>query len=186
MVSSTGHLPLSDFIADLRDRKIKNFGYIRSIPIFAHPFAPYDLTLLMVHKIDIATLNDIDRAAEEFLRQVAGRKLLAFYAPMGAGKTTFTVALCKTLGVTDVICSPTFTIINEYRAGDGSPVYHFDFYRIKNNAEAMDIGVEDYFYSGCLCIMEWPENIDELLPAETLKARITVNPDDSRTISWED
>lgn len=140
----------------------------------------------MVHRIDIPDLSGIDAAAEEFLSQTQGRELLAFYAPMGAGKTTFTVALCKALGVEDSVCSPTFTIINEYRTASGEPLFHFDFYRIKNNAEAMDIGVDDYFYSGCRCIMEWPENIEDLLPEDTLKIRIEVNPDGSRTLIWTD
>lgn len=140
----------------------------------------------MVHRIDIPDLSGIDAAAKDFLSQTNGRKLLAFYAPMGAGKTTFTVALCKALGVEDSVCSPTFTIINEYRTASGEPLFHFDFYRIKNNAEAVDIGVDDYFYSGCRCIMEWPENIEDLLPEETLKIRIEVNPDGSRTLIWTD
>lgn len=140
----------------------------------------------MVHRIDIPDLSGIDAAAKEFLSQTQGRELLAFYAPMGAGKTTFTVALCKALGVEDSVCSPTFTIINEYRTASGEPLFHFDFYRIKNNAEAMDIGVDDYFYSGCRCIMEWPENIEDLLPEDTLKIRIEVNPDGSRTLIWTD
>lgn len=140
----------------------------------------------MKQSVTIKNLDDLDRAAQEFLDKTQGKPLVAFYGRMGAGKTTFTVALCKAMGVEDKVCSPTFTIISEYRKGDGSPVYHFDFYRIKNNAEAMDIGVEDYFYSGETCIMEWPENIEDLLPDETLKARIEVNPDNSRTISWED
>lgn len=140
----------------------------------------------MVYRIDIPDLSGIDAAAKDFLSQTNGRKLLAFYAPMGAGKTTFTVALCKALGVEDSVCSPTFTIINEYRTASGEPLFHFDFYRIKNNAEAVDIGVDDYFYSGCRCIMEWPENIEDLLPEETLKIRIEVNPDGSRTLIWTD
>lgn len=140
----------------------------------------------MVHRIDIPDLSGIDAAAKEFLSQTQGREQLAFYAPMGAGKTTFTVALCKALGVEDSVCSPTFTIINEYRTASGEPLFHFDFYRIKNNAEAMDIGVDDYFYSGCRCIMEWPENIEDLLPEDTLKIRIEVNPDGSRTLIWTD
>ncbi|MCQ2166664.1 MAG: tRNA (adenosine(37)-N6)-threonylcarbamoyltransferase complex ATPase subunit type 1 TsaE [Bacteroidales bacterium] len=140
----------------------------------------------MKQSVTIKNLDDLDRAAAEFVEKTRGKNLLAFYGQMGAGKTTFTVALCRALGVRDNVCSPTFTIISEYRDGKGRPVYHFDFYRIKNLSEAMDIGVEDYFYSGDLCIMEWPENIEELLPDETLKVYITVNPDQSRSIVWED
>lgn len=138
----------------------------------------------MENSIIIPDLEHIDQAAREFLERTAEHRLLAFYGAMGAGKTTFTVALCKALGVQDSVCSPTFTIVNEYETADGEPMYHFDFYRIRNNAEAMDIGIEDYFYSGCLCIMEWPENVEDLLPEETLRVTITVRPDQSRVISW--
>lgn len=138
----------------------------------------------MDNSIIIPDLEHIDQAAREFLDRTADHRLLAFYGAMGAGKTTFTVALCKALGVQDSVCSPTFTIVNEYETADGEPMYHFDFYRIRNNAEAMDIGIEDYFYSGCLCIMEWPENVEDLLPEETLRVTITVRPDQSRVISW--
>jgi tRNA threonylcarbamoyladenosine biosynthesis protein TsaE len=105
---------------------------------------------------------------------------------MGAGKTTFTPAVCKALGVTDPVGSPTFAIVNEYLRADGDYMFHFDFYRINKLSEAVEIGLDDYLYSGCLCMMEWPENVEELLPEETLRVRIKVNPDFSRTISWED
>lgn len=140
----------------------------------------------MKHELVIASLEEIDAVAREFLTLAEGRKLLAFYGQMGAGKTTFTVALCKALGVGDAVNSPTFAIVNEYLRSDGEPMFHFDFYRIRNNAEAMDIGVEDYFYSGHLCIMEWPENIEDLLPEETLRIYIKVNDDLSRSVCWED
>lgn len=141
----------------------------------------------MEHSIIIQDLQDIGRAAEEFLSQIGDNRILAFYAPMGAGKTTFTSALCHCLGVKeDAVSSPTFAIVNEYRTGSGEPMYHFDFYRIENIREALDIGFYDYIDSGCLCIMEWPENIEDLLPEETLRIHISVNPDESRTISWED
>jgi len=140
----------------------------------------------MKHIIKIESLETIGKAAREFLSEIGGRRLLAFYGSMGAGKTTFTVALCEALGVQDSVCSPTFTIVNEYRDAADNPIYHFDFYRIKNDAEAMDIGIEDYFYSDALCIMEWPENIENLLPEETLRIYITPAEDGSRTISWED
>lgn len=140
----------------------------------------------MTQNINIPDIADIDRAAKEFLEKTVGRNLIAFYAPMGAGKTTFTTAICKVLGVGDAVCSPTFTIVNEYVREDGEPMYHFDFYRINKISEALEIGLYDYLDSGCLCIMEWPENIEELLPEETLKVYIKVNPDESRTISWEE
>ena len=140
----------------------------------------------MKHQIQIAGLEDLDRAAREFLEAIGNNTLIAFYAPMGAGKTTFTTAICKVLGVKeDAISSPTFAIVNEYRSGNGEPVYHFDFYRIERPEEALDIGLYDYLDSGCLCLMEWPENIEGLLPEETLKVNICVNPDGSRTLSWD-
>lgn len=140
----------------------------------------------MKQEITIQGIKDIDRAAEEFLRKIGDRKLVAFFAPMGAGKTTFTTAICRALGVTDPVGSPTFAIVNEYMRADGEPMYHFDFYRINKLSEAMDIGLDDYLYSGCLCIMEWPENIEQLLPEDTLRVDILVNPDGSRTLSWDD
>ena len=141
----------------------------------------------MKHTIIIKDLEDIDRAAGQFLSEIGDNKLIAFYAPMGAGKTTFTTAICRQLGVNeDAVSSPTFAIVNEYRTGNGEPMYHFDFYRITKTEEALDIGFYDYIDSGCLCIMEWPENIGDILPDETLHVTIKVNPDESRTISWED
>ena len=145
------------------------------------------LSVCMKRSIEIKNLEDIQKAAGEFLRQVEGHNLIAFYAPMGAGKTTFTTALCAHLGVKeDAVSSPTFSIINEYRSSTGQSIYHFDFYRIERLEEALDIGFYDYLDSGSLCLMEWPENIEPLLPEETLKVYITVNSDLSRTITWED
>ena len=140
----------------------------------------------MKQQIQIAGLEDLDRAAGEFLKAIGNNSLIAFYAPMGAGKTTFTTAVCKALGVQeDAISSPTFAIVNEYRGGKGQPIYHFDFYRIERPEEALDIGLYDYLDSGDLCLMEWPENIEGLLPEETLKVNIQVNADGSRTLSWD-
>ena len=140
----------------------------------------------MRQEVIIRDTADLDRAAAEFLEKIGDNTLVAFFAPMGAGKTTFTTAICKALGVTDPVGSPTFAIVNEYLRADGDYMYHFDFYRINRLSEAIDIGLDDYLYSDCLCIMEWPENIEELLPEETLKVHISVNPDQSRTITWED
>ena len=139
----------------------------------------------MRQEVIIRDTADLDRAAVEFLEKIGDNTLVAFFAPMGAGKTTFTTAICKALGVTDPVGSPTFAIVNEYLRADGDYMYHFDFYRINRLSEAIDIGLDDYLYSGCLCIMEWPENIEELLPDDTLRVTITVNPDLSRTLSWE-
>ena len=141
----------------------------------------------MKHEIIINSLQDLDRAAGEFLEEIGDNKIIALYAPMGAGKTTFTTALCKRLGVVeDAVSSPTFAIVNEYRTSSGEPMYHFDFYRITKLQEAVDIGFFDYIDSGDLCIMEWPEYIEDILPEETLRVSIKVLPDESRVISWED
>ncbi|MBR4227815.1 MAG: tRNA (adenosine(37)-N6)-threonylcarbamoyltransferase complex ATPase subunit type 1 TsaE [Bacteroidales bacterium] len=141
----------------------------------------------MRHVISIPDLSSIDSAAEDFLVLTKGHSLIAFYAPMGAGKTTFTTAICRALGVeSDAVSSPTFSIVNEYRTKSGDSVFHFDFYRINRIAEALDIGFYDYIDSGCLCLMEWPENIEEILPEETLKVSISVEDNGSRTVSWED
>ena len=140
----------------------------------------------MLQQIIIPSLSEIDDAAREFLRRIGDRRLVAFFAPMGAGKTTFTTALCRCLGVrSDAVSSPTFAIINEYRTASGKPIYHFDFYRITKLEEALDIGLYDYLDSGALCLMEWPENIEPLLPEETLRVRIDVTPDQGRIIRWE-
>lgn len=141
----------------------------------------------MKQTIVIPSLTEIDAAAEEFLRRLGDRRLVAFHASMGAGKTTFITALCRRLGVrSDAVSSPTFAIVNEYRAASGEPVYHFDFYRITKLEEALDIGLYDYLDSGALCLMEWPENIAPLLPEETLEVSIDVADDGSRTLIWED
>ena len=139
----------------------------------------------MSKTIHIAHLADLDRAAREFLEAIGKATLVAFYAPMGAGKTTFTTAVCKELGVQeDAISSPTFAIVNEYRTAAGESVYHFDFYRIERPVEALDIGLYDYLDSGSLCLMEWPENIEDLLPEETLRVSISVEPDGTRILSF--
>lgn len=142
---------------------------------------------VMRHCIVINGLAEIESAAREFLEQTKGHSLLAFHAPMGAGKTTFTTAICKVLGVSsDAVSSPTFSIVNEYRTESGDSIFHFDFYRINRIEEAYDIGIFDYLDSGCLCIMEWPENVEQILPEETLNVFISVREDGAREISWED
>ena len=141
----------------------------------------------MEHRIVIRSLSEIDEAARQFLAECGDARIIAFYAPMGAGKTTFTTAICRELGVReDAVSSPSFAIVNEYRSGSGEPVYHFDFYRIGKISEALDIGLYDYLDSGFLCIIEWPGIIEELLPEETLRVSISVEEDGSRLISWED
>lgn len=141
----------------------------------------------MQHSITIKDLHSLDSAAAKFLEETRGHRLIAFYAPMGAGKTTFTTALCRALGVnSDAVSSPTFAIVNEYRTSKGESIFHFDFYRLKGPSEALDIGLFDYLDSGSLCLMEWPENIEEIIPEETLKVTIKVEEDGSRTLSWID
>ena len=133
--------------------------------------------------ITIKDLDHIEEAAREFIGQMGDDTVFAFYGKMGAGKTTFIKALCKLLGVEDEVNSPTFAIINEYRsATTAERIYHFDFYRIKTLEEVYDLGYEDYFYSGALCFIEWPELVEELLPLDAKKVTITENSDGSRTI----
>ena len=120
----------------------------------------------------ICTLDALDAAAGEFLEAIEGNTIIAFYGHLGAGKTTFIKAVCDRLGVEDNVCSPTFTIVNEYQAASGEPVFHFDFYRIDSLKEAQDLGLDEYFYSGSLCLMEWPEKISQLLPEDTVEVKI--------------
>lgn len=134
--------------------------------------------------IVIKGLDTIDEAAKEFLQEIGDNKIIALYGSMGAGKTTFVTALCRVLGVEDVVNSPTFTIVNEYQTEEGEPVFHFDFYRIKSLREVEDLGFEEYVYSDCLCLMEWPEMIEEMLPDETVKVSISEQEDGTRLIKF--
>lgn len=133
-------------------------------------------------EILIQDLDHIREAARQFISLIGDHTVFAFYGKMGAGKTTFVKAVCEELGVDDVITSPTFAIVNEYTP-PSSPIYHFDFYRIKKLEEVYDMGYEDYFYSGNLCFIEWPELIEEVLPDDAVKVTITENSDGSRTVS---
>ena len=135
-------------------------------------------------EIKINSLEQIHEAAQEFVAAMGDHTVFAFYGQMGAGKTTFIKAVCECLGVEDVINSPTFAIVNEYRSGSGELIYHFDFYRIKKLEEVYDMGYEDYFYSGALCFIGWPELIEELLPADAVKVSIVEAEDGSRTVSF--
>ena len=134
-------------------------------------------------EIKIGKLEDITSAAQKFVDEMGEKRVFAFYGKMGAGKTTFIKAVCEAMGVTDVVTSPTFAIVNEYADAAGRPVYHFDFYRIKNLREAYDMGCEEYFYSGNPCFIEWPELIDGLLPEDTVSVTIEVLEDETRTIT---
>lgn len=130
-------------------------------------------------------LNNIDAAAQQFASKIGDNTLFAFYGSMGAGKTTFITALCHELGVKeDMVNSPTFSLVNIYETDKGENIYHFDFYRLKNPQEAIDFGLYDYFDTNDLCLMEWPENIEEILPDDCIKVNINVNEDNSRTITW--
>ena len=134
-------------------------------------------------EIKIEKLDNIREAAKQFIANIGDSTVFAFYGNMGAGKTTFVKAVCEELGVDDVITSPTFSIVNEYRSEQtGELIYHFDFYRVKKIEEVYDMGFEDYFYSGALCFIEWPELCEEVLPDDTVKVSINEEPDGSRTI----
>ena len=137
----------------------------------------------MLLKID--SINDLPEAADAILEALNGRSIVAFWGEMGAGKTTLIRALCDRLGITDTVTSPTFALVNEYHTETGEPIYHFDFYRINRIEEVFDFGYEEYFYSVTLCLIEWPEKIEGLLPEETLSVRIRITGDDSRTIEIE-
>lgn len=136
--------------------------------------------------ITIETLDGIHEAAKAFIQQIGERTVFAMYGKMGAGKTTFVKAVCEELGVTDVINSPTFAIVNEYRSDStGELIYHFDFYRIKKLDEVYDMGYEDYFYSGALCFIEWPELVEELLPGDAVKVTIEELDNGTRQITFD-
>ncbi len=121
-------------------------------------------------------------ASRKILEHTSGQKLLAFYGSMGAGKTTIIRAICKVLGAGDIVTSPTFTMVNEYRTNKNETIYHIDFYRIKKIDEVFDFGIEEYFSSGSYCFMEWPELIGGILPPETIKIKITIGERDQRII----
>ena len=137
-------------------------------------------------EIKIQSLDHIHEAAREFIAAMGDNTVFALYGKMGAGKTTFVKALCQELGVEDVVTSPTFAVINEYRSDiAGELIYHSDFYRIKKLEEVYDMGYEDYFYSGALCFIEWPELVEELLPGNTVKVTIEELEDGSRKLTME-
>ncbi|EFN91246.1 hydrolase, P-loop family [Prevotella amnii CRIS 21A-A] len=133
-------------------------------------------------EIKVNSLEEINEAAKKFINTIGSNNVFAFYGRMGAGKTTFIKAVCEELGVKDVITSPTFAIVNEYTDGKGLPIYHFDFYRIKKLEEVYDMGYSDYFDSGNLCFLEWPELIEDLLPDNVVKVVIEEEDDGYRLI----
>ncbi len=137
--------------------------------------------------LSIKNIDELPNAVKQFIEAMDDRTVFAFRGEMGAGKTTFITELCRQLGVEDIANSPSFSIINEYRSETTAElIYHFDFYRIESEDEAFDLGTEDYFDSGALCFIEWPERIENLLPGDTVEVVISVNQsDNSRTISVE-
>lgn len=133
-------------------------------------------------EIEIKDLSQLHSAAREFIRKMGDHKVFAFYGSMGAGKTTFIKAVCEELGVKEIVASPTFAIINEYKDRHGDSIYHFDFYRINKLEEVYDFGYEDYFYSDSLCFIEWPELVEQVLPLDTVKIAIHEVNDGSRIV----
>jgi tRNA threonylcarbamoyladenosine biosynthesis protein TsaE len=134
-------------------------------------------------EILIKDKKHLPSAAKQLLNYCGEKKLFAFYGSMGAGKTTIIKAICEVLGAIDIISSPTFTLVNEYRTSGGEPLYHIDFYRIKKQEEVYDFGVEEYLTGDSYCFMEWPELIEEILPPETVIVRISVDKNEQRILS---
>ena len=132
-------------------------------------------------KIVVNCVSELERAATSLLELINDNPIICFYGEMGVGKTTFIKEICKKLGVEDVVSSPTFSIINEYLTENNESVYHFDFYRIEKEEEAFDIGYEEYFYQGNLCLIEWPEKISSIIPENIMKVQIT-RSDEQRII----
>ena len=129
----------------------------------------------------IYTLLAVDQIAREIIELISG-KVVLFYGQMGVGKTTLIKEICKSLHTQDIISSPTFSLVNEYRTQNDEPIYHFDFYRIESEEEALDIGVEDYFYSGDWCLIEWPNNIENLLPLDAVEIHLSYAAEGKRSI----
>ena len=136
-------------------------------------------------EIKINSLDSIHDAAQQFIGAMEDNTVFAFYGKMGVGKTTFIKSLCEAMGVKDTVNSPTFAIVNEYADEDGNPIYHFDMYRIKSVAELYNMGYEDYFYSGAICLIEWPELAEDVLPEESVRVSIEETENGTRTISIE-
>jgi tRNA threonylcarbamoyladenosine biosynthesis protein TsaE len=138
-----------------------------------------------MNTITIDSLSDLPKVAELVLESLNGRNVVAFFAPMGAGKTTLISTLMETLGSEDIVTSPTFALVNQYYTSEREPVYHFDFYRINSINEAFDMGYEEYFYSGDLCLVEWPEKVEQLLPDDTMVVKIEILDENTRRFTIE-
>lgn len=132
---------------------------------------------------EITDKKQLPHAARELLKYAADRRIIAFYGPMGSGKTTIIKAVCKELGAIDIVSSPTFTLVNEYKTKDGESVFHIDFYRIRKQEEVFDFGIEEYLTGESWCFMEWPELVEQILPAEMIKVKISVGEHEKRTLS---
>ena len=137
-----------------------------------------------MQRIIINDLKHLPGAARKIIEYSEGKRILAFYGSMGAGKTTIIKAVCKFLGAEDLVSSPTFTLVNEYMTKSGAFLYHIDFYRIRRKEEVFDFGIEEYFDSNSYCFLEWPELVEDILPPETVRIRITVDHDDSRILDF--
>ena len=133
-------------------------------------------------EILIKDKRHLSSAAKQLLKQSGENKIFAFYGSMGAGKTTFIKAICESLGAIDIVTSPTFTLVNEYKTSDGESIFHIDFYRIKKQEEVFDFGIEEYLSGDSYCFMEWPELIEEILPPETVKVKISVDKNKQRIL----
>ena len=137
-----------------------------------------------MNTISVGSLQELDGAARRFLESAGDATVIAFSGELGAGKTTFIQAICRNLGITVEVNSPTFSLVNEYFTPKGDSVYHFDFYRIETPEELFDMGYEEYFYSGSLCLIEWPEKAPGLMPENTLMVNIMVGEKESRLIQF--
>ena len=133
-------------------------------------------------EIIIKDKRHLHTAAKQLLKQSGENKLFAFYGAMGSGKTTFIKAICESLGAVDIVSSPTFTLVNEYKTSDGESIFHIDFYRIKKQEEVFDFGIEEYLTGDSYCFMEWPELVEGILPPETVKVKITVDDNEQRLL----
>ena len=135
-------------------------------------------------RFDNVSIDELSGVSEKIISLAGDQRIIAFYGKMGAGKTTFIKEICRELGIEQNVSSPTFALVNEYRSKDGVIVYHFDFYRIKSEAEAMDIGCEEYFYSGQYCLVEWPEKVLNLLPKDIVHILIETGEREQRQITF--